>query len=208
MFLVIILATAAYGAVAATQHPSLDSPSARISAYVSVLVMQIVMFLFIRAGVRKAGVPLRDLFGPRTSVPVVLLDIVIAASFWAVTRPLSETLHRWLHAPDTTSGLLPRGFVESAIWVALSITAGIVEELTFRGYAQRQFAAFTGSRTAAVALQALVFAVGHAYQGWRSVLVIVAIGLCFGIVAATTRRLRPGIIAHAAMDITGGLWRM
>jgi membrane protease YdiL (CAAX protease family) len=33
--------------------------------------------------------------------------------------------------------LLPLGLVESMLWVAVSISAGICEELTFRGYLQR-----------------------------------------------------------------------
>jgi membrane protease YdiL (CAAX protease family) len=66
--------------------------------------------------------------------------------------------------------LLPRGVIESLLWLALS-ASGFCEEIVYRGYLQRQLRAFTGSGALAVFGQALVFGVGHAYQGWKNVVV-------------------------------------
>ena len=41
--------------------------------------------------------------------------------------------------------LIPGTTLELLVWFCLSATAGICEEIIFRGYLQRQFAAFTGS---------------------------------------------------------------
>jgi hypothetical protein len=76
----------------------------------------------------------------------------------------------------------------------VAVSAGFCEELVFRGYFQRQFLALTGSAGAAVALQALVFGVGHSYEGAWAVAKITAYGILFGLLAAWRRSLRPGML--------------
>ena len=44
--------------------------------------------------------------------------------------------------------------------------------MVFRGYLQRQLHAFTGSHFTAVIAQGIIFGLFHAYQGWKSVIVI------------------------------------
>jgi membrane protease YdiL (CAAX protease family) len=86
----------------------------------------------------------------------------------------------------------------------VSISAGICEEIVFRGYFQRQFAAYTNSMTGAVVLQGLVFGLGHSYQGMKQVVIISVLGMLYGLLAAWRRSLRPNMIAHAWSDIWGG----
>ena len=50
-------------------------------------------------------------------------------------------------------------------------------------------------------LQAIVFAIGHAYEGLNAVAVVGLYALLFGLVAWWRSSLRPGIIAHAWSDI-------
>jgi membrane protease YdiL (CAAX protease family) len=101
--------------------------------------------------------------------------------------------------------LLPQGALETALWVALSLSAGFCEEIAFRGYFQRQFEAFTRSRTVALLLQAALFGIAHGYQGWRSALAIAGYGVLFGALAIWRENLRPGILAHALTDLVLGL---
>jgi membrane protease YdiL (CAAX protease family) len=101
--------------------------------------------------------------------------------------------------------ILPRGPLESALWVALALSAGFAEELVFRGYFQRQFAAFTRRPPVAIVLQAALFGVSHGYQGLGACLRITLHGLLFGLVAAWRRSLRPGMAAHALTDLIAGL---
>jgi CAAX protease family protein len=91
------------------------------------------------------------------------------------------------------------------LWLALSASAGVCEEIVFRGYFQKQFHAFTGNVALAVVLQALVFGAGHAYQGMKQVVVISVLGALYGVLAAWRKSLRPGMIAHAWSDVFGGL---
>ena len=57
-----------------------------------------------------------------------------------------------------------------------------------------------GAGFAAVLVQAVAFALSHAYQGATGILVTGAIGLAFGLVAMRTRHLWAVILAHGVMD--------
>jgi membrane protease YdiL (CAAX protease family) len=83
----------------------------------------------------------------------------------------------------------------------MSVTAGFCEELVYRGYLQKQFLALTGNAALAVLAQALLFGVGHWYQGIKMVIIITLLGLLFGGFAYWRKSLRPGMIAHALGDI-------
>jgi hypothetical protein len=103
------------------------------------------------------------------------------------------------------SPLVPRGVAEGVLWVLLSVSAGISEELVFRGYLQRQLTAFTGRTSLALLLQVTVFGIAHGYQGVQACLVIAIYGALFTLLALWRKSLSPGMIAHAWTDIAGGL---
>jgi membrane protease YdiL (CAAX protease family) len=86
------------------------------------------------------------------------------------------------------------------------MSAGISEEIAFRGYFQRQFGALTGSKWAAVCLQAVLFGMGHGYQGVQAMVKIALFGALFGTLAIWRGSLRPGIMAHALGDILSGIF--
>jgi hypothetical protein len=102
--------------------------------------------------------------------------------------------------------MLPRGPVETSLWLALSASAGFCEELVFRGYFLTQLRALTRSRWSALILQAALFGISHGYQGVTACLKIAVFGALYGIVALWRRSLRPGMIAHAWTDVAGGLF--
>jgi CAAX protease family protein len=100
--------------------------------------------------------------------------------------------------------ILPHGGAEIALWIALSVTAGICEEAIFRGY-QRQFMAFTGSAPAGILISAAAFGVAHVYQGYRVGILIGLYGTMFGILAHWRGSVRPGMMAHAWQDSVSGI---
>jgi membrane protease YdiL (CAAX protease family) len=101
--------------------------------------------------------------------------------------------------------LLPQTPAEMVVWVVLATSAGFCEELIFRGYLQRQFLALTQSAAAAVALQGIVFGLGHLYQGGRAAIVISVYGAMFGALAVMRKSLRPGMMQHATQDTVSGI---
>jgi hypothetical protein len=101
--------------------------------------------------------------------------------------------------------LLPRGAFEIALWIAVSVTAGICEETAFRGYLQRQLMVMTGSRSAGMLLAAAAFGLAHLYQGWRMAIVVGLYGLMLGGLAYWRGTVRPGMVAHAWQDAVTGV---
>jgi membrane protease YdiL (CAAX protease family) len=183
-----------------------------IQIYLSALLMDWALLYYCWAGVHRHGGNLETLSGGRWRAwRDVVADVGIAAPFWVVWEATAYGVHKLLDAAPLVSGpaktvdsLLPHSLVEILIWIAVSLTAGVCEELAFRGYLQKQLHALTGGMVWAVLLQALVFGVAHSYQGWRQAVVISAVAILFGVLAAWRRNLRANMIAHAWTDIWEG----
>lgn len=178
--------------------------------YLSVIVMQWLVVAFIWFGIRRRGLTIRELIGgawPRWTA--VLRDIGIAVVFLIVSGIILAATSRLLHASnrEVAERLLPHTRVDVAVYLLLCATAGFCEEIIFRGYLQKQLTAWTGSATAGLLLQAIIFGAGHGYQGPRLMAVIAVFGCLFGLLAQWRRSLRPGMIAHFLQDSSALLAR-
>jgi membrane protease YdiL (CAAX protease family) len=203
------------GGGAGSSASQLGNHSQAIQIYLTAILMDWVLLYYCWAGVHRHGGNLKTLSGGRwTSWRDVALDVAIALPFWLLWEGAAWGVH-WLLGPSrakTVDSLLPQSLLEILIWIATSITAGICEEMAFRGYLQRQFQALSGNVAIAVLGQGLVFGLFHAYQGWKNVIVISVLGALFGALAAWRRNLRANIIVHAWADIWEGwlkfvVWR-
>jgi uncharacterized protein len=179
-----------------------------VPLYVSMIALEWGLVWYVWGGIRHKGHRLLDLVGGKWSTwKNVAVDLAIALPFWVLWEGTARLVHLVLgesHA-KTVQVLLPQTWLEIVLWLALSASAGVCEEIVFRGYFQKQFHAFTGNVALAVVLQALVFGAGHAYQGMKQVVVISVLGALYGVLAAWRKSLRPGMIAHAWSDVFGGL---
>jgi membrane protease YdiL (CAAX protease family) len=174
-----------------------------VSGYMSVVVMEWLLVLYVRMGVHKRGMRLRDLIGGRWATPKeVIKDIALGAGLWAMWIGLM-TAHVLGGGTNAAQGLLPRGILESLVWIPVALSAGFCEEVAFRGYLQKQFQAITGSAGWAILFQAIVFGIGHLYEGVGPVGRITLFGVLFGLLALWRKSLRPSMIAHAWSDIFG-----
>lgn len=179
-----------------------------VPLYVSMIGLEWGLVWYVWGGIHHKGYRLLDLVGGRWSDwKNVAADLTIALPFWILWEATARLVQFALgesHA-KTVQGLLPQTWLEIVLWMALSASAGVCEEIVFRGYFQKQFQAITGSIALAVVLQALIFGAGHAYQGMKQVVVISVLGVLYGLLAAWRKNLRPGMIAHTGSDIVGGL---
>ena len=179
----------------------------RVRLYLLTILVEWFVFVLVVAGVRWSGASVLLVVGYHwRSVRQVLRDIAIAAGFWIVAVTLLWLFSKLLRVPDMPHNMqfmLPQGAAEMTLWIALSVTAGICEETVFRGYLQRQFMALTKSAPAGILLSALAFGTAHAYQGFRSVILISLFGAMFGILAYWRGTVRPGMIVHAWQDSLG-----
>jgi membrane protease YdiL (CAAX protease family) len=180
----------------------------RAAGYLSVIAVEWVLTAFIWLSIRRRGIGLRELIGGGwPSVRAVLRDVGIAVLYLIAAHLVLAGLGYLLKLTPTPGvrSLFPNGPIEDVLWVMLSLTAGICEEIFFRGYLQRQFTALTKSTVAGLILQGVVFGASHGYQGWKYMCNIAVYGCLFGLLAYWRRSLRPGMLAHAVQDTIGGL---
>jgi uncharacterized protein len=175
--------------------------------YLSVIALEWGLVATIRGAANDRGISLWEIIGGRWSGwKDVVRDVLLCVPFVIVWELAARGMHRLL-GPDQAKSIttmLPQGAIEVVLWIAVSITAGICEEIIFRGYFQRQFAAYTGSVAAGVLLQAVVFGLGHSYQGLKQMVLISGLGVLYGCFAVWRRNLRANMIAHAWTDIWNG----
>ena len=185
----------------------------RIREYIFTILWQWLLVGYIAWGAKKHGTSLRELVGGKwNSVKDVFKDVATAIGFWFVSIIILATFSVAFHIQRDRSGfdvLRPQNRLELYLWFLTATTAGICEEIIFRGYLQKQFSAWTGNIAAGMVISAIIFGAGHLYQGWKSAIVIGIYGLLFSILAENQKSLRPGMISHAWNDIVaGGLLRM
>jgi uncharacterized protein len=182
----------------------------RIGMYWRTMLFEWLMFGFVILGVKLNGTSVLAVLGERwSSVRQVLRDIGIAIVFLIVSIFLESLLGTNLHrgGPDpAVPFLLPHGASEIAVWMVLSLTAGICEETLFRGYLQRQFMALVKNAPLGILLSAGMFGLAHSYQGFARAVQIGVLGLMLGILTHWRRSVRPGMIAHTMQDVLGGLF--
>ncbi len=93
---------------------------------------------------------------------------------------------------------------ERRMWVALSLSAGVGEELVWRGVLPALLALLTGSVAVAITLSVVSFALAHAIQGLRSVLAIATIAAAFHALVFVSGSLYVGMVVHFAYDVVAG----
>jgi uncharacterized protein len=200
-------------------HAGGGGHGSRLLLYGSTFITELVLILLVWFGIRLRGVRMRDLIGGRwNTVEDFLLDIGLAVGFWIVSLALLFglrvalgliNLHNLAKSTDETFRVLgplaPRSYLEAGSFVALSIAAGLFEEIIFRGYLQRQFHALARNAALGIILSGIVFGLAHGYQGARLMVVIAVFGIFFGILAYLRKSLRPGMIAHAMQDSLAGI---
>jgi len=103
----------------------------------------------------------------------------------------------------TLQPLLPSTARELRLFIALSITAGICEELLFRGYLIG-YLTFVIGFPAACVLSGVLFGVGHLYQGPRQAAKIIVLGLVFVAFYVGSGSLWIPMALHALLDAAQG----
>jgi uncharacterized protein len=197
----------ALGMLLQARRSSPTPTASKVPLYFGLIAVELALVWFVTAGIRARGFNLTDLIGRRWRTALDgFVDVLFACGTAALLRFTGPLLFRLLGRWSSQTGfLLPATHFETAIWILVSFVAGACEELVFRGYLQRQLWSLTRSFPLALLLQAVIFGFGHIYQGWRPAAVTATYGLAFGLVAAWRRSIIPGAIAHAIVDVIGGL---
>jgi len=94
----------------------------------------------------------------------------------------------------------PRTRGEAMMFLPVSLTAGIAEELLYRGFLF-WFLVPAAGLVAAVLASAAIFGLGHLYQGWRGTLSTAGVGLMLGTLYALSGSLWWIMALHALIDL-------
>lgn len=99
--------------------------------------------------------------------------------------------------------LMPQTDRDYRYFFGLSITAGIVEEILYRGFVF-WYLLMLMPVWAVIIVSAVAFGLGHSYQGAAGVVRVTLIGLAFGIFYVVTGSIWLPMLAHAVLDIVQG----
>ena len=137
------------------------------------------------------------------AVLVVMIGMLVYA--WQTTKRASEEekmkqvngLGRMVH-------FLPHTSRDLRYFFGVSITAGIVEEIVYRGFVLWYLGSFM-PLWVAVVVSSIGFGLGHIYLGASGAVRAGLVGLCFAIFYVLTGSVWLPILAHIALDILQGL---
>ena len=104
----------------------------------------------------------------------------------------------------SVNNLLPRSRKERKYWSFVSLTAGICEEITFRGFLffLLQMIFPNMPMLLILAVTSVVFGVAHMYQGVRGMIRTGLVGALFGGLFLVTGSLIPAMFLHFISDIS------
>jgi hypothetical protein len=183
--------------------------------YVVTMGSELVVLALAYLGMRFSRMKLREVIGGRwNTVEDFLLDVAVAFGFWIISYGVLIGMALAMHmarpgaideGKKTIQLLAPHGGLELALWICMSVVAGFVEEIVFRGYFQRQFSTLLRNVWIGMLASAAVFGLSHAYEGYQRMFLIFVYGAMFGTLAILRKSLRPGMMAHAWHDSFEGV---
>jgi uncharacterized protein len=188
----------------------LGSGDARVRAYRRIALVSWALTFAMLAIWLAAGRDLRSIGlafdpGPRAligaAVAVLVSGLLVLQMIMVQRSP--EKLDQVLVQLESVESVLPHNARELRAFGWLSISAGVCEELLYRGYLIAYFTAFVSVWPAA-GLAAVAFALAHAYQGTSGVIKTGAVGVIMGTLYLLSGSIWGPMLLHAIVDITSG----
>jgi membrane protease YdiL (CAAX protease family) len=195
-------------ALGLAQLPLLDEdvPLPRIPIYVSSATVILLMgWLGLMVGWDEFGLAAMGLlsFDPRTVM--VWTGGLMVGAFFLLGGFLVFRRSMGIQEAPFLEQLLPKTRKEKLVFVGLSFSAGVGEELAYRGFLVPALVLVFGSIWGAVLLSSLVFGILHAYQGWLGMVRTALLGVVLATSFVVTGSLWPAILAHAMLDVLVGV---
>ena len=155
------------------------------------------------AAAQASGFPAAIVGFDRITMPAfvswTLFLFAAAAALFALTRYLD-----WPESPALLH-VLPRTRLEKLIFVFVAFTAGITEEIIFRGFLIAALAVVMPNLWLAAIASSVAFGMLHAYQGRVGIGRTALTGFVLAVPFVMTSSIMPGIVAHTMIDLVGGL---
>ncbi len=168
-----------------------------------VAIVLAVSLVAVRVGWTELGLRWPDRFGVISGVIVVVILAVTVFSVRALRTGVLREAGSESAALRSVASLLPRTDSERRLFSVVAMTAGIGEEIVYRGFGMAVLAALIPSLPWwGLALAAgLAFGLAHAYQGLAGILTTGLLGSVLAAVYLDTGSLLLPIVLHALIDL-------
>lgn len=140
---------------------------------------------------------------PRRFVVRTVVSLVVFLGANAIIEPLTDHIGEGNEGLEEGLGSFAAFSIPERLFVAF--TAGVTEEIMFRGYAMERLEELTGSSVIAGTISTAAFSFGHLSETWdrSAVLRITAPWMILTVLYSRVRDLFASIAAHALNDAIG-----
>jgi len=180
-------------------------PNAKIGLYRELVLEQTVTASAVLVLWRIGSVPASSLglIAPRSwALTLGVLAAVVGVLVWSSLRlrPKADKLRKKVQ--DSVGALIPDSHQERSWWAAVSVGAGISEELVFRGFLLYYLSLYLPHLNTAerVLLVSLFFGLAHIYQGKSGAIGTGILGLILAGLYLMTGSLLLPVAIHAVVD--------
>ena len=186
-------------------------PLSRVRFYQQTAVVEWLFLVLLLAAWLDFGRPLAGLgfvlstgpgFWAGAAVCIAMIVYLVYAWRNAVTAGRAAR-NRYAKSFGDLVHFMPQTKRELNNFYVVSFTAGIVEEIIYRGFVIWYFGQYMPV-WGAVVVSSVAFGLGHSYQGPSGVVRISLIGLAFGTLYVVTGSIWLPIIAHILLDVLQG----
>ncbi len=192
------------------RHLDEGRANARKNAYNWILVMEwglVLAFVGWWLGAGRGWAPL-GLVPEAAGWQWVALGLGLAATAFMIGQMIvvvrsTKELAKVRDQMGDLAGMAPQTPSERRQFVWVAITAGVCEEILYRGVLMAILTPLTGLWPA-VALSSVIFGLGHAYQGFSGIAKTGLIGLVMALLTVYSGSLLVAIVLHAVVDLTSG----
>jgi membrane protease YdiL (CAAX protease family) len=132
----------------------------------------------------------------------LLIGLLMVAQGMSLASAPAEKVERAMKAIRSIK-ITPNTPEEFALFMLMSLSAGVWEELVYRGFLVWFLVPLTGV-VGAIVISALIFGLAHIYQGARGFVASTVLGLIFAALYLFTASLWWLMVVHAAIDMAGG----
>ncbi len=124
--------------------------------------------------------------------------LVVTVAIYPLVRRMS------IREAERVYRTLPQSFAEMPVWVAISISAGIVEEILYRGVLFSILMLLLHSWWLAALIGSACFGLTH-FEGWKNIVVTFLLGIILQGIVYATGALYVAMFVHAAYDLIVGV---
>ena len=141
--------------------------------------------------------------GQWVAIGVGVFAILAQLMYVAAVSRNADKLTKFMEQIGELSNIAPQTRTERRLFDMVSITAGVCEEILYRGLLLATLVSLVGTWPA-VAISSLIFGLGHAYQGISGIAKTGLVGLGLALLTVSSGSLFIAIVLHAVIDLTSG----